>query len=148
MWASPSQFPVKFPQTGEMNYIPFGNKSGGPQSNMYANPYASLAQGVDSRFRTTSMGTLDFEQKLDFITKGLSITGQFSLKVFNSTSTGKYITPFYFEIDPNTLVKNDDGTYQYDLRSINTNGSNAAVARNSNSSDRLTNTNIMLNYHA
>lgn len=126
--ASPSQFPVKFPQTGEMNYIPFGNKSGGPQSNMYANPYASLAQGVDSRFRTTSMGTLDFEQKLDFITKGLSITGQFSLKVFNSTSTGKYITPFYFEIDPNTLVKNDDGTYQYDLRSINTNGSNAAVA--------------------
>ena len=146
MWASPSQFPVKFPQTGEMNYIPFGNKSGGPQSNMYANPYASLAQGVDSRFRTTSMGTLDFEQKLDFITKGLSITGQFSLKVFNSTSTGKYITPFYFEIDPNTLVKNDDGTYQYDLRSINTNGSNAAVARNSNSSDRLTNTNIMLNY--
>lgn len=147
MWASPSQFPVKFPQTEEMNYIPFGNKSGGPQQNMFANPYASLAQGVNAMFRTTSMGTVDFDQKLDFITKGLSVTGQFSLKVFNSTSTGKYITPFYFEIDPNTLIQNDDGSYKYDLRSINTDGSNAAVARNSNSSDRLANANIMLNYH-
>ncbi len=143
--ASPSQFPVQFPKTENMSYIPFGNKSGGPQSNRFANPYAELAQGVNSIYRTTTMGTFDFDQKLDFITKGLSLTGQFSMKVYNTTSTGKYMVPFYFEIDPSTLEEKD-GEYVYDLRSVNTDGTNAATARNSNSSDRLMNTSIMLNY--
>lgn len=143
--ATPTQFPVMFEKTDDMTYIPWGNKSGGPQDNRYANPYAELASGVTTTFSTTVMAAFDFEQKLDFITKGLSLTGQFSLKVFNQTATSKYVMPYYFEIDSSTLVDNG-GQYEYDLRAVNTDGTNAATASNSNSSDRLTNTNIMLNY--
>lgn len=143
--ATPAQFPVMFEKTDEMSYIPWGNKSGGPQENRYANPYAELAAGVSTNFYTTVMSAFDFEQKLDFITKGLSLTGQFSLKVFNQTSTAKYVIPYYFEIDRTSLVE-EDGRYTYDLSAVNNDGTNAATAVNSNSSDRLTNTNIMLNY--
>lgn len=147
MWSQPSYFPIKFPQIGDTDYVAFGNKSGGPQNNRFPNPYAEMAAGIDEMFRTTTMATFNLDQDLKFILPGLSLKGIFSLKNFNSTTTKKYLKPYYFEIDQNTISQDPDtGLYDYTLKGVNDDGTNSVTAQNSSTGDRLINITASLDY--
>lgn len=147
MWAQPSLFPIMYEQMEGTNYIAWGNKSGGAQLNRYPNPYAEMAAGIDEVFTTTTMATFNFDQDLKFITPGLSANGLFSLKHYGRTTTGKYIVPYYLEADPNTIIRDPaTGEYTYDLKAVNTDGTNTASATNSYSGDRLINLTFSVNY--
>lgn len=147
MWAQPTYFPVKFPQIEGTNYIAWGNKSGGAQLNRYPNPYAELASGIKEMFRITTMATFNLDQDLKFITKGLSIKGLFSMKHFSSTTLNRTYTPYYFEIDPNTIVTDPDtGKSTWSLRNVNNDGTDAFSFAKAYSGDRLFNLNVSLDY--
>lgn len=147
MWAPPALYPIKFPNIPGTNYSAYGNKSGGPQNDRYANPYAELSAGIEERFRTTAMAAFTFDQDLKFITPGLKVSALFSLKNFSSTTCSRTFVPSYFQIDPNAFgIEQPEGEYPYVLKAVNDNGTNAITAKNSSSGDRLLNTNISINY--
>ena len=147
MWAQPTYFPVKFPQIEGTNYIAWGNKSGGAQLNRYPNPYAELASGIKEMFRITTMATFNIDQDLKFITKGLSVKGLFSMKHFSSTTLNRTYTPYYFEIDPNTIVTDPiTGNQSWKLRNVNNDGTDAFSFTKAYSGDRLFNFNVSLDY--
>lgn len=147
MMSQPSYFPIKFPHIPDTDYTAYGNKSGGAQLNRYPNPYAEMAAGVDEMFRTTTMATFNIDQNLKFILPGLSFKGLFSLKNFGSTTTKKYLVPYYFEADPNTISQDPaTGLYDYDLRAVNNDGTNTVTASNSFTGDRLINVTTSLDY--
>lgn len=95
---NPVQFPVEFPSEGS-EHILFG--SGYLQGNqVFQNPYSDMM----NRFRETNENkinvSLNLDQKLDFITKGLSLT---ALVNFNNWSQSYYtrtISPFYYMVTP------------------------------------------------
>ncbi len=147
MWAQPTYFPVKFPQTEGTSYVHWGNKSGGPQQNRFANPYAELSSGMDEMFRITTMSTLSLDQNLDMLIKGLSFNGLFSMKHFSSTTIRRTYTPHYFEINPNTIVSDPvTNEYSWELRPVNNDGTDAFSFSRSYSGDRLFNLHFVLNY--
>ena len=73
MESNPVDFPVRFPDDPNVDYIRWGGKSGGKYNSGFRNPYAEMARGYQSQFESTVMANLKFEQKLDFITEGLSM---------------------------------------------------------------------------
>lgn len=147
MWAQPTYFPVKFPQIEGTSYIPWGNKSGGPQNNRFANPYAELSSGIEDMFRITTMSTISLEQNLDRLIKGLSFNGLFSMKHFSSTTVRRTYVPHYYEINPNTVVAEPEtNTYSWDLRPVNNDGTDAFSFSRAYSGDRLFNLHFVLNY--
>ncbi len=147
MWAQPTYFPLKFPQSEGTSYVHWGNKSGGPQQNRFANPYAELSSGMDEMFRITTMSTLSLDQNLGMLIKGLSFNGLFSMKHFSSTTIRRTYTPHYFEINPNTIVSDPvTNEYSWDLRPVNNDGTDAFSFSRSFSGDRLFNLHFVLNY--
>lgn len=146
MNAPPTYFPILFPSE-DSDIIRFGNRSGGPQLNRYPNAYADLAAGIDETFTNTTMATFNIDQDLSFITEGLKIRGLAAFKNYTTTTTGRYYTPSYFEIDKNSLVlDNGTGAYSYDLLAINNDGTNAVSAANAYSGDRLINFTVAMDY--
>ncbi len=71
MESNPVDFPVRFPDDPNVDYIRWGGKSGGKYNSGFRNPYAEMARGYQSQFESTVMANLKFEQKLDFLTEGL-----------------------------------------------------------------------------
>lgn len=148
MWAQPTYFPVYFPQIEGTNFIAWGNKSGGPQQNRFANPFAELSSGIEDMFRITTMATLNLDQDLKFITPGLSINGLYSMKSFASTTTNRYNVPHYYEIDPNTIQYDaETNAANYELRPINNDGTNAYSFSRNFTGDRLFNFHVSANYN-
>ena len=60
---------------------------GGKYNSGFRNPYAEMARGYQSQFESTVMANLKFEQKLDFITEGLSA------ELCSRSKTGVVLTP-------------------------------------------------------
>lgn len=69
MESNPVDFPVRFPDDPNVDYIRWGGKSGGKYNSGFRNPYAEMARGYQSQFESTVMANLKFEQKLDFSPK-------------------------------------------------------------------------------
>jgi TonB-linked SusC/RagA family outer membrane protein len=103
----PVEFPPFFPSEKGDNYIRFGNNTGGPhKSGLYTNPFATYAQGIRLFTATTVKAIFNFDQKLDFITKGLEVRGLASFRNYSRKKNHRFYDPNYF------LVKNyimDDG---------------------------------------
>lgn len=82
---SPVEAPVFFPGDGVATHIKWGvNDRLKPGSQQ--NPVAQLATGYQDTFNSTVVAALDFEQKLNFITKGLSFKALASFKNWSSTT--------------------------------------------------------------
>lgn len=137
---TPVSFPATFPQEEDNDHIKFGSAvmSAG---RFYTNPYANML----NTFRETNANklnvSLNLDQKLDFITEGLSIT---SLINFNNWSESYYtrsLTPFLYGItegswdeenptqfgltklregtkyiSESNIVRNGDNTFYFDAR--------------------------------
>ena len=103
MNTSPVEFPVYFPDDGETPYIKWGATER-VNADYQTNPVAQAATGYNKGFQSTVIAALEFNQKLDFITEGLSIAAQFSYDTFNqhtinnsvpTHSTGNLTYPGY-----------------------------------------------------
>ena len=145
MEANPVDFPVRWPSDPEMNYILWGGKSGGAYNNGYRNPYAEMARGYRSEFQSTVAANVKFDQKLDFITKGLSANVLFSFKNWSQTQTARSSGYNQFELD--RYQYNPDGSYAgYTLRRVGTEQSTTLSTENGTSGDRSIYLQAMINY--
>lgn len=136
MNASPVDFPLMFPTDAtERRDVFFGGRSGGNVNAGYLNPFAEMVRGYTNNFQTTVIATFDAEQKLNFITEGLSLKGLASFKNWSNTNTVR--SGGYNNYEIKNLVRNSDGTYNYDLAMIGTPQSAALATTNSTSGDRM-----------
>ncbi|NDV47395.1 SusC/RagA family TonB-linked outer membrane protein [Paludibacter sp. 221] len=95
MNSNPVDFPIAYSRTDTRNKteIPYngvlwGGKDGGRQGGGgYPNPMAIMTSGYKNLFESTVIANLDVEQKLDFVTKGLSFKALASFKNWTSSSS-------------------------------------------------------------
>lgn len=145
MEANPVDFPVRWPSDPTMDYILWGGKSGGSYNNGYRNPYAEMARGYKSQFESTVVSNLKFDQKLDFITQGLSANILFSFKNWSRTETSRSGGYNQFEVDKYQYDEN--GTYMgYTLRRVGKEQDPTLSTTNSSTGDRRIYLQAMINY--
>ena len=94
---NPVLYPAMYPASPDDTHIKFGSAvmSGGKY---YENPYAYMLNTFKEENYSKLNVALNLDQKLDFITKGLSLT---ALVNFNSYATSYYtrsLTPFYYSV--------------------------------------------------
>ena len=143
MEANPVDFPIRYPADPEVDYIRWGGKSGGKFNNGYQNPYAEMAKGYSSDFQSTVMANLKFEQKLDFITEGLSAEALFSFKNWSQSTTNRSSEYNQFEIgsyDPADLSN-------YSLKRVGEEKNAVLSTKNGSSGDRRIYLQAMINYN-
>ncbi len=112
--ANPVDYPVFFPNTGE-KWVKWGAYSGGNDQGA-TNPLAYVTSGYANTFSSTVLANLDFEQKLDFITKGLKFRAMVSFKNYNRTITNR--VQGYNRYSLKNFSKDENGEYQYEVSPI------------------------------
>jgi TonB-linked SusC/RagA family outer membrane protein len=111
---NPVSFPVSFPNTEEdSNIILFGNAEVKPGV-MGTNPYEYML----SSYKETNFNTLNtslvLTQKLDAITKGLSLRALVNFKNWSETYYTRSITPYFYKVKDNSWDP-DTNTYETQL---------------------------------
>ncbi|WP_245729189.1 SusC/RagA family TonB-linked outer membrane protein [Niabella drilacis] len=106
--------PVAFPAIYPASYLPyakhplFGNALvGGTGTTLYENPYANLVSGYAQTTANTILAQFNINQKLDFITPGLSARGMAYTSRYSTFSVNRSYSPFFYT------------AYSYDGRNIN-----------------------------
>lgn len=112
--ANPVDYPIFFPNTGE-KWIKWGAYSGGNDQGA-TNPLAYVTSGYANTFSSTVLANLDFEQNLDFITKGLKFRAMVSFKNYNRTITNR--VQGYNRYSLKSFSKDENGEYQYEAAPI------------------------------
>lgn len=107
MDCNPVDFPVYFP-AGEEKWIKWGAFSGGNDQGA-TNPLAQATRGYGTSFASTVIANLDFEQKLDVLTKGLRFKAMLSFKNWSKTTTNRSQGVNRYSLEGYTV--NPDGTY-------------------------------------
>lgn len=118
MNANGVDFPVRFPSEPGSSSIRYGGKSGGRVNDGYINPFAEMVKGYTDNFQSTVLAIVDGEQKLDFLTQGLSFKALGSFKNWSNTNTAR--SRGYNQFLVNSYVQNPDGTISYDLSRVGT----------------------------
>lgn len=122
--SNPVTYPAYFPSTAEEDgdkHMLFGSAySSG--SNAYTNPYAYMLTTYGETFENTILTTVDLEQDLDFITKGLKLKGLVSFKNWSSSTFNRTIQPYYYNADASSYDKYDPNAQGYTLERIGTSG--------------------------
>lgn len=87
MEINPVDFPVMWPQN-DSQWVRWGGYRLG--SNNAWNPVAEASSGYKDTFESTVIANLNYTQKLDFITKGLSFKGLASFKNWSSSTAFRH----------------------------------------------------------
>lgn len=106
-------FPAYFDPTDETRYVKhimFGNASEG----RYNNPYADLMKGYQESNRYNINAQIGLNQKLNFITQGLSARGMINVQRNGAFSVSRSYNPFYY-----IAYNYDYATKGYSIRPIN-----------------------------
>jgi TonB-linked SusC/RagA family outer membrane protein len=111
MNTNPVDYPIQFPQKDE-KWVRWGIMSGGNTQGS-ANPVAVATRGYKNTFESTVLANLDFEQKLDFVTKGLRFKAMLSFKNWTQSVTDR--NQPYNKYALQSYVRNQDGTYALNL---------------------------------
>lgn len=147
MEAPSMYFTPVYPNINNEDHTVFGNKSGGPISSggfsIYRNPYALMVQGNSKQNAYTINTAFEVEQKLDFLTKGLSFKGLISFKNWSKTTVNRTFAPYYYELVNPT--QQPGGDYAYSYSSVSK-GRTALGTSTSTTGDRLMNVQATLNY--
>lgn len=112
MNSNPVDFPISYPADGVNNWIYWGAYAGGNDQGA-VNPMASLTNGYKSTFESKVLANIDFEQKLDFLTKGLRFKALFSYANYNKTETSR--SQGINRYTMTSYKKNPDGTYSFEI---------------------------------
>ncbi|WP_430973325.1 TonB-dependent receptor [Sunxiuqinia rutila] len=125
MEANPVDFPIMWPERmipssfgndGVLDHIAFGGKSGGRFNDGYRNPFAEMVKGYADGFQSTVIATLDGEQKLDFVTKGLTFRAMASFKNWSNTTVNRSGGINQYAVS--NIRENDEGGYDYDFEMV------------------------------
>jgi len=144
MNSNPVHFPVLFPAPDSAGHLYFGNASGGFSAG-FPNPYADLVKGYTQNFTSTTLSTLKVNQKLDFITKGLSVNGLVSFKNYSFSSILRYYSPFTYILNSYSYDP-AAGKYNYDIQQHDANGQIALTQKNKNDGNRTIYLQGLVNY--
>lgn len=132
--------------TGE-DHIIFGNQQGGPTNiggvALHTNPYASMVQGSSKNNDSTINTSLELNQKLDFLTEGLSAKFLISYKNWSRTSVTRSFQPYYYYLEDAKPLP--DGGYDITYSSLNQ-GSTALSTSTGTVGDRWFNLQFALDY--
>ena len=130
---NPVDYPIEFPNTGDGDWVHWGSYQGGNEQGA-ANPMAYATQGYKDYTESTVIANIDFDQKLDFITPGLSFKALFSFKNWSYTQTSRYqgYNKYYLA----GYTPNGDGTYDYDIQPMGEPSRHSMTTTNSTSGDR------------
>ena len=95
--------PVIFPATYRSfegdELVRFGNASApGKDGNRYHNPYAEMLQEYREENYSTVNASVELDQKLDILTKGLSVKVLANLKSWSTMSFERWINPYYYQL--------------------------------------------------
>ncbi len=111
---NPVEFPAYYPSNGS-SHIMFG--SGLLQTGTYfANPYAEMLNSFKEENTNKLNVSLNIDQKLDFITKGLSLTGLVNFNNYSQNYYTRSLTPYYYEMVPGSW--NPDSPESYELQQL------------------------------
>lgn len=116
MSTNPVDFPAFFPNTGE-KWVKWGAFAGGNDQGA-SNPLAEATKGYSNSFQSVVIANIDFDQKLDFITKGLRFKTMFSFKNWSQTVTNRTQGMNRYAVE--SFSKNDQGEYEYTLKPLST----------------------------
>lgn len=133
MNTSPVEFPVYFPDDGETPYIKWGATERVKAADM-TNPVAQAATGYNKSFQSTVIAALEFNQKLDFITKGLSFRALASFKNWSSSENKRSGNWNRFSLTG--YEEDGNGGYTYETGRIGDEYTTNLTAKNSTSGDR------------
>lgn len=108
---NPIGFPVTFPEQEGDQHIRFGNAiwSG---SSLRTNPYAYMLSSFKEINENTLNTSLKVTQKLDFITKGLSIQTMVNWKNWASSLFSRTIEPYYYGVKSGSYNKAEPTDYE------------------------------------
>lgn len=140
-------FSPTLPALNGEDHILFGNATGGPINlggGRYENPYAAMVSGYDNRNESTVTTSFHIEQKMDFITKGLSARALVSFKNWTKTDVVRSFDPYYYKITD--YAQQPDGSFTYQYEPMNT-GRTSLTTTNSQEGNRYINLQFILDYH-
>lgn len=87
MQNNPVDAPIYYPSNGD-EWVHWADATTG--STPIVNPLALATAGYKNSFASTVVANITYDQKLDFITKGLSFKGLFSFKNWSKTTNSRY----------------------------------------------------------
>ena len=115
MNTSPVESPIFFEPDGVTNHIKWGT-SGRLIPAYQTNPVAEMTAGYNDRFESTVIAALEFEQKLDFLTKGLKFRAMGTFK--NWSKSANSYGAYWNKYTLGAYQQNTDGTYIYETNRV------------------------------
>lgn len=103
--SNPVLFPPFYPAADDFKFakhILFGN-----YKNSKINPYAEMVRGYKEKSRSQILAQLELNQKLDFITEGLSARGMLNVGRLSQFGVNRSYNPFYYEISTYNRLTGD-----------------------------------------
>lgn len=144
---NPVTYPAYFPAQPGDDHIRFGS-SFSQGTITTGNPYAEmLSNFVQDNYSTLNI-SLILNQKLDFITKGLSFRGLVNMKNWSNQTFHRTIDPYFYAVQAGTWMPGENGEDMYTLQTLH-NG-NAYVTTDTGTAkgmDRTIYIDAQLNYN-
>ena len=119
LYCNPINFPVTFPAQPGDTHIRFGNAIW-TGSSVRTNPYAYMLGSFKEYNENTLNTSLKINQKLDFVTKGLSVQAMVNWKNWASSSYNRTIEPYYYGIKGGSY--NPSNPTDYEIERLGTSG--------------------------
>ena len=119
LYCNPINFPVTFPAQPGDTHIRFGNAIW-TGSSVRTNPYAYMLSSFKEYNENTLNTSLKINQKLDFVTKGLSVQAMVNWKNWASSSYNQTIEPYYYGIKGGSY--NPSNPTDYEIERLGTSG--------------------------
>lgn len=119
LYCNPINFPVTFPVQPGDTHIRFGNAIW-TGSSVRTNPYAYMLSSFKEYNENTLNTSLKINQKLDFVTKGLSVQAMVNWKNWASSSYNRTFEPYYYGIKGGSY--NPSNPTDYEIERLGTSG--------------------------
>ena len=119
LYCNPINFPITFPAQPGDTHIRFGNAIW-TGSSVRTNPYAYMLSSFKEYNENTLNTSLKINQKLDFVTKGLSVQAMVNWKNWASSSYNRTIEPYYYGIKGGSY--NPSNPTDYEIERLGTSG--------------------------
>lgn len=143
MNTSPVESPVFFEPDAQTNHVKWGTNN--RLITAYQNnPVAEMTTGYNDTFESTVIASIEFEQKLDMLTKGLRFKALGTFKNW-AKSTNKYVAGWNkYTLGASQL--NEDGSYSYEANRVGNEVSTDLGNTNETAGDRRIYLEAMVDY--
>ena len=110
----PVTFPVTYPAQPGDKHIRFGNAIMS-DSRLYLNPYAHMLSSYKEYNYSTINTSLNINQDLHFITKGLNLTALVNWKQFSGSWYTRSISPYYYKVEDGSWNPADPDAFRTEM---------------------------------